>query len=66
MPSCQVSSRAAGCPRGSGTKHTRASEKIGSALPRSWLVNEAAIVTGQLINIDGGFLLGRPTRVSGR
>jgi 3-oxoacyl-[acyl-carrier protein] reductase len=30
----------------------------------SWLVSDAALVTGQLINIDGGFLLGRPTRVS--
>ena len=29
-----------------------------------WLALDAALVTGQLITVDGGFLLGRPTRVS--
>jgi len=29
-----------------------------------WLATDAALVTGQLITVDGGFLLGRPTRVS--
>jgi 3-oxoacyl-[acyl-carrier protein] reductase len=28
-----------------------------------WLTDEAALVTGQLLTVDGGFLLGRPTRV---
>ena len=29
-----------------------------------WLVADAAVVTGQLLTVDGGFLLGRPTRVA--
>ena len=29
-----------------------------------WLAVESPLVTGQLITVDGGFLLGRPTRVS--
>jgi 3-oxoacyl-[acyl-carrier protein] reductase len=29
-----------------------------------WLAADAALVTGQLLTVDGGFLLGRPTRVS--
>ena len=29
-----------------------------------WLLDEAALVTGQLLTVDGGFLLGRPTRVA--
>jgi 3-oxoacyl-[acyl-carrier protein] reductase len=29
-----------------------------------WLTDEAALMTGQLITVDGGFLLGRPTQVS--
>lgn len=29
-----------------------------------WLAADAGLVTGQLITVDGGFLLGRPTRVS--
>jgi 3-oxoacyl-[acyl-carrier protein] reductase len=29
-----------------------------------WLVEGAGLVTGQLITVDGGFLLGRPVRVS--
>ena len=29
-----------------------------------WLVTDAALVTGQLLTVDGGFLLGRPTRVA--
>ena len=29
-----------------------------------WLLDEASLVTGQLITVDGGFLLGRPTRVA--
>ena len=29
-----------------------------------WLIEGAALVTGQLITVDGGFLLGRPPRVS--
>jgi NAD(P)-dependent dehydrogenase (short-subunit alcohol dehydrogenase family) len=29
-----------------------------------WLVDEASLVTGQLITVDGGFLLGRPARVA--
>jgi 3-oxoacyl-[acyl-carrier protein] reductase len=29
-----------------------------------WLVADAALVTGQLLTVDGGFLLGRPTRVA--
>ena len=30
----------------------------------AWLAVDAAVVTGQLLTVDGGFLLGRPTRVS--
>ena len=29
-----------------------------------WLATDAPLVTGQLLTVDGGFLLGRPTRVS--
>ena len=29
-----------------------------------WLAADAALVTGQLLTVDGGFLLGRPTRVA--
>ena len=29
-----------------------------------WLLAEASMVTGQLLTVDGGFLLGRPARVS--
>jgi 3-oxoacyl-[acyl-carrier protein] reductase len=29
-----------------------------------WLAADAPLVTGQLLTVDGGFLLGRPTRVS--
>lgn len=29
-----------------------------------WLLADAALVTGQLLTVDGGFLLGRPTRVA--
>jgi 3-oxoacyl-[acyl-carrier protein] reductase len=29
-----------------------------------WLVADAALVTGQLLTVDGGFMLGRPTRVA--
>jgi 3-oxoacyl-[acyl-carrier protein] reductase len=29
-----------------------------------WLVADAALVTGQLLTVDGGYLLGRPTRVA--
>ena len=29
-----------------------------------WLLDEAALVTGQLLTVDGGYLLGRPTRVA--
>ena len=29
-----------------------------------WLLADAALITGQLLTVDGGFLLGRPTRVS--
>lgn len=29
-----------------------------------WLAADAALMTGQLLTVDGGFLLGRPTRVS--
>ena len=29
-----------------------------------WLAVDAALVTGQLLTVDGGFLLGRPTRVA--
>jgi 3-oxoacyl-[acyl-carrier protein] reductase len=29
-----------------------------------WLAADATLVTGQLITVDGGFLLGRPTRVT--
>jgi 3-oxoacyl-[acyl-carrier protein] reductase len=29
-----------------------------------WLLTDAALVTGQLLTVDGGFLLGRPTRVA--
>ena len=29
-----------------------------------WLIEGAALVTGQLITVDGGALLGRPTRIS--
>ncbi len=29
-----------------------------------WLALDAALVTGQLLTVDGGFLLGRPTRVA--
>lgn len=29
-----------------------------------WLLDDAALVTGQLLTVDGGFLLGRPTRVA--
>lgn len=29
-----------------------------------WLLLDAALVTGQLLTVDGGFLLGRPTRVA--
>jgi 3-oxoacyl-[acyl-carrier protein] reductase len=29
-----------------------------------WLAADAALITGQLLTVDGGFLLGRPTRVS--
>lgn len=29
-----------------------------------WLVADAALITGQLLTVDGGFLLGRPTRVA--
>ena len=29
-----------------------------------WLLDEASLVTGQLLTVDGGFLLGRPTRVA--
>ena len=28
-----------------------------------WLALDAGLVTGQLITVDGGFLLGRPTKV---
>jgi len=30
----------------------------------AWLIADAALITGQLLTVDGGFLLGRPTRVS--
>jgi 3-oxoacyl-[acyl-carrier protein] reductase len=29
-----------------------------------WLAADAALITGQLLTVDGGFLLGRPTRVA--
>jgi NAD(P)-dependent dehydrogenase (short-subunit alcohol dehydrogenase family) len=29
-----------------------------------WLAADAPLVTGQLLTVDGGFLLGRPTRVA--
>jgi len=29
-----------------------------------WLIADAALVTGQLLTVDGGYLLGRPTRVA--
>jgi 3-oxoacyl-[acyl-carrier protein] reductase len=29
-----------------------------------WLAVDAALVTGQLLTVDGGFMLGRPTRVA--
>jgi len=29
-----------------------------------WLIADAALVTGQLLTVDGGFMLGRPTRVA--
>jgi 3-oxoacyl-[acyl-carrier protein] reductase len=29
-----------------------------------WLAADAALVTGQLLTVDGGFMLGRPTRVA--
>jgi 3-oxoacyl-[acyl-carrier protein] reductase len=29
-----------------------------------WLATDAPLVTGQLLTVDGGFLLGRPTRVA--
>jgi 3-oxoacyl-[acyl-carrier protein] reductase len=29
-----------------------------------WLAAEAPLITGQLLTVDGGFLLGRPTRVA--
>jgi 3-oxoacyl-[acyl-carrier protein] reductase len=29
-----------------------------------WLVADAALITGQLLTVDGGFMLGRPTRVA--
>ena len=29
-----------------------------------WLLADAALVTGQLLTVDGGFMLGRPTRVA--
>ena len=29
-----------------------------------WLAADAPLITGQLLTVDGGFLLGRPTRVS--
>ena len=30
----------------------------------AWLIADAKLVTGQLLTVDGGFLLGRPTRVA--
>ena len=30
----------------------------------AWLVADAALLTGQLITVDGGFLLGRPARIA--
>jgi 3-oxoacyl-[acyl-carrier protein] reductase len=29
-----------------------------------WLADDGALVTGQLLTVDGGFMLGRPTRVA--
>ena len=29
-----------------------------------WLVQDAPLITGQMITVDGGFLLGRPARIS--
>lgn len=39
-----------------------AAEDVAGAIV--WLALDAPLVTGQLLTIDGGFLLGRPTRVS--
>lgn len=30
----------------------------------AWLIADAGLVTGQLLTVDGGYLLGRPTRVA--
>jgi NAD(P)-dependent dehydrogenase (short-subunit alcohol dehydrogenase family) len=37
-------------------------EDIADAI--AWLIEGAYLVTGQLLTVDGGFLLGRPQRVS--
>ena len=48
--------------RGSRLQKTCKPEDVADAI--LWLVEGAGLVTGQLITVDGGFLLGRPVRVS--
>lgn len=46
----------------SALQKTCTAEDVAQAIV--WLAVDSPLVTGQLITIDGGFLLGRPTRVS--